>query len=156
MPKRRTIALLVAAALLTGSLTACGKPVADAKTLTYWASNQGSSLDFDKQTLQPELAKFDEQTFFGPLKFSPSGQNIVKFMSVVQIQNGQVFSDGSGAQVAGRVTPRGVVSVRVRKGTQEAVGSGRLTQVSGSGRWSGASPQQQCAGHWIAERRAAQ
>jgi len=72
----------------------------------------------------------------------------------VQIQNGQVSSEGSGAaEIVGRVMPGGQVSVRVRQGSQEAVGSGRLTQVSGSGRWSGASPGQQCAGHWTAERR---
>ncbi len=33
-----------------------------AKTLTYWASNQGTSLDNDKQVLQPELDKFEQQT----------------------------------------------------------------------------------------------
>ena len=32
------------------------------KTLTYWASNQGASLDVDKQVLQPELDKFEKQT----------------------------------------------------------------------------------------------
>ncbi|MFD3874478.1 ABC transporter substrate-binding protein [Streptomyces sp. NPDC058623] len=32
------------------------------KTLTYWASNQGSSLEVDKQVLQPELDKFEKQT----------------------------------------------------------------------------------------------
>ena len=52
----------MAAALLTGSLAACGEPVADAKTLTYWASNQGSSLEFDKQTLAPVLERFEQQT----------------------------------------------------------------------------------------------
>jgi multiple sugar transport system substrate-binding protein len=31
-------------------------------TLTYWASNQGTSLDNDKQVLAPELAKFTKQT----------------------------------------------------------------------------------------------
>lgn len=31
-------------------------------TLTYWASNQGTSLDNDKQVLAPELAKFTAQT----------------------------------------------------------------------------------------------
>ena len=72
----------------------------------------------------------------------------------VQIQNGQVSSEGSGAaDISGRVTPAGQVSVRVRQGNQQAVGSGRLTQVSGSGRWSGASPEQQCGGRWTAERR---
>jgi len=32
------------------------------KTLTYWASNQGASLQVDKQILEPELKKFEEQT----------------------------------------------------------------------------------------------
>lgn len=50
------------------------------------AAERAGSTDPTK--IRDELAKFDEQTFFGPLKFSPSGQNIVKFMSVVQIQNG--------------------------------------------------------------------
>jgi multiple sugar transport system substrate-binding protein len=31
-------------------------------TLTYWASNQGTSLDNDKQVLTPELKKFEQQT----------------------------------------------------------------------------------------------
>jgi multiple sugar transport system substrate-binding protein len=31
-------------------------------TLTYWASNQGTSLDNDKQVLGPQLAKFTAQT----------------------------------------------------------------------------------------------
>ncbi|MGH8888612.1 MAG: extracellular solute-binding protein [Acidothermaceae bacterium] len=40
-----------------------GNPSADAgTTLTYWASNQGTSLDNDKQVLTPELAKFTAQT----------------------------------------------------------------------------------------------
>ena len=32
------------------------------KTLTYWASNQGTSLQNDKDVLGPELAKFEKQT----------------------------------------------------------------------------------------------
>ena len=50
----------------TGGSTATGAS-GDAKgnsgmTLTYWASNQGTSLDNDKQVLQPELDKFKAQT----------------------------------------------------------------------------------------------
>lgn len=55
-----------AAVLLAASLTACGDDSdsgsGGARTLTYWASNQGASIDFDKQTLQPELDKFEQQT----------------------------------------------------------------------------------------------
>jgi multiple sugar transport system substrate-binding protein len=58
---------MVAAALLTtASLTACGdsgdSSEGAGKTLTYWASNQGASIEFDQQTLKPELDKFEQQT----------------------------------------------------------------------------------------------
>ena len=39
--------------------------------------------------MRDQLAKLDEQTFFGPLKFNAQGQNVTKFMSVVQVQNGK-------------------------------------------------------------------
>ncbi len=32
------------------------------KTLTYWASNQGTSLDNDKEVLTPQLKKFEDET----------------------------------------------------------------------------------------------
>jgi multiple sugar transport system substrate-binding protein len=50
--------------LLAPLLSACGsdEPAAAPKTLTYWASNQGASLEADKQILQPELDKFERQT----------------------------------------------------------------------------------------------
>ncbi|WP_432562307.1 ABC transporter substrate-binding protein [Kineococcus sp. SYSU DK003] len=66
--RRRTLgtALLAAAALTTTTLTACSSgddSGGDAgTTLTYWASNQGTSLDDDKAKLTPELEKFEQQT----------------------------------------------------------------------------------------------
>ncbi|GHJ92414.1 sugar ABC transporter substrate-binding protein [Streptomyces sp. NE5-10] len=47
--------------------TACGGGGEDgggqaAKTLTYWATNQGSSLEVDKKVLQPELDEFERRT----------------------------------------------------------------------------------------------
>jgi branched-chain amino acid transport system substrate-binding protein len=50
------------------------------------AAEKAGSVDPTK--VRDEMAKLDEQTFFGPIKFSESGQNVVKAMSVVQIQNG--------------------------------------------------------------------
>ncbi len=41
----------------SGSGTAAG-----GSTLTYWASNQGTSLDNDKEVLTPQLQKFQQQT----------------------------------------------------------------------------------------------
>ncbi|MGI5237260.1 ABC transporter substrate-binding protein [Dactylosporangium sp. CA-139066] len=62
MSIRHAIATIAAGILLTGSLVACGDSAQDAKTLTYWASNQGESLEFDQKTLQPELDKFEQVT----------------------------------------------------------------------------------------------
>lgn len=62
---RRLLAASAAAALLAASLTGCGDSddsSGGTTTLTYWASNQGSSLEADKQVLQPELDKFEQQT----------------------------------------------------------------------------------------------
>jgi multiple sugar transport system substrate-binding protein len=64
MPKRLLLAV-AAALLLAPALAACDDSADTAgapKSLTYWASNQGSSLDADKQILQPELDKFEQQT----------------------------------------------------------------------------------------------
>ena len=67
MSKRR-LALVAAVALAAASLTACGgsndssSSSSGSKTLTYWASNQGPSLEADKTILQPELDKFEKQT----------------------------------------------------------------------------------------------
>lgn len=43
----------------------------------------------DPNKVRAELAKFDEQTFFGPLKFNAQGMNVAKFMSVIQVQGGK-------------------------------------------------------------------
>ena len=67
------IAAAAVAALMVLPLAACGGSTTTKSgtasnkanagvTLTYWASNQGTSLDNDKQVLTPELAKFTKQT----------------------------------------------------------------------------------------------
>ena len=57
-------AVAVAATAACGSSDDSGSsgPGGDGKTLTYWASNQGSSTDVDRQVLTTELAKFTQQT----------------------------------------------------------------------------------------------
>jgi multiple sugar transport system substrate-binding protein len=59
---RHASAAIATAVLLAGSLVACGDAAANAKSLTYWASNQGSSLEMDAQTLRPELDKFEQES----------------------------------------------------------------------------------------------
>ncbi|MDX6330748.1 MAG: multiple sugar transport system substrate-binding protein, partial [Streptomycetaceae bacterium] len=66
----RVFAAAALAAVLTGTTAACGGGSSNngsggnssPKTLTYWASNQGTSLENDKAVLTPELKKFEKQT----------------------------------------------------------------------------------------------
>ncbi|GIG87817.1 ABC transporter substrate-binding protein [Plantactinospora endophytica] len=64
--KTRPLAAGVSAVLLAATLAACSSGDADSGgagvTLTYWASNQGASLDNDKEILTPELEKFTAKT----------------------------------------------------------------------------------------------
>jgi branched-chain amino acid transport system substrate-binding protein len=48
---------------------------------------KAGSTDPDK--VRDAIAGLDEQSFFGPLKFAPNGENLTKTMAVVQIQNGK-------------------------------------------------------------------
>lgn len=64
---RRVRAAVTGAVTLSLVLTAtaCGGgegSESSPKTLTYWATNQGSSLEVDKKVLQPELDRFEKQT----------------------------------------------------------------------------------------------
>lgn len=58
--------LALAAALVAAPLAACGSSSGTGSaahpTLTYWASNQGTSLQDDRQVLGPQIAKFTQQT----------------------------------------------------------------------------------------------
>jgi multiple sugar transport system substrate-binding protein len=69
MRKSSITAAIAAIATTAAALSGCGGGNATGnggnkspKTLTYWASNQGKSLDDDKQKLTPELNKFEKQT----------------------------------------------------------------------------------------------
>ena len=43
----------------------------------------------DPAKVRDSLAALDEQSFFGPLKFDPTGQNKTKQMQVIQVQGGK-------------------------------------------------------------------
>ncbi|MEU9077686.1 sugar ABC transporter substrate-binding protein [Kitasatospora sp. NPDC048538] len=66
MPISRTAAAASLAAALVLTATACGGQGAGDNSsptaLTYWASNQGTSLDDDRRVLEAELKKFEQQT----------------------------------------------------------------------------------------------
>ena len=56
------LAVMATAACGGGGTDNASSGSGSAKTLTYWASNQGPSLDKDKEVLTPVLAKFTQQT----------------------------------------------------------------------------------------------
>lgn len=62
----RALAITAAAALTVTGLAACSSGSSgssgDSKTLTYWASNQGTSLQNDKEVLTPVLKEFTKET----------------------------------------------------------------------------------------------
>ncbi|MEV0008669.1 sugar ABC transporter substrate-binding protein [Streptomyces sp. NPDC047973] len=68
MRRIRTVAGGAAVITLLAAATACGGGTStdggseSPKTLTYWASNQGPSIEADKKILTPELKKFEKQT----------------------------------------------------------------------------------------------
>src|SRR5450631_346969 len=56
------LAVTATAACGGGGTSTSSSSAGSSKTLTYWASNQGTSLENDKAVLDPELAKFEKQT----------------------------------------------------------------------------------------------
>ncbi len=67
MRPTKRVTLAVAAVLAAVPLAACGSSGGSSgssahPTLTYWATNQGTSLQDDRQVLGPQLAQFTKQT----------------------------------------------------------------------------------------------
>jgi multiple sugar transport system substrate-binding protein len=64
--KARGIAALVTGVIVAAASAGCGGGgtggASSPKTLTYWASNQGRSIQQDQQVLGPELKKFESKT----------------------------------------------------------------------------------------------
>ncbi len=72
----------------------------------------------------------------------------------VAIIDGRVRNaGGTPAEVDGRVSPSGAVSVSVQSGDAWATGSGRLRANQGGGLWRGRGASGLCEGTWVAERR---
>ena len=61
-PRRRHPVSRLAASACGGGSSTGGGSNDSPKELTYWASNQGASIEVDKKVLQPELDKFEKQT----------------------------------------------------------------------------------------------
>jgi hypothetical protein len=69
------------------------------------------------------------------------------------ISNGRISYGGGDASVSGRVSPNGMVAVRIITSSgQSGVGSGRLSRSYGSGTFRGHSSSGLCAGSWSGQR----
>lgn len=68
----------------------------------------------------------------------------------VQIDNGAVsYAGQADFTVSGHVKTDGAIVVRVSRGQQSALGSGKLDGTNGGGTWKAG----ECSGSWTAERR---
>lgn len=61
-PLHKILVALVGVVLASAMLSGCSRESGSERTLTYWASNQGASVQHDYEVLEPELAKFEHQT----------------------------------------------------------------------------------------------
>ena len=69
----------------------------------------------------------------------------------VNISNG-IVSHPNLVRFRGRVTAGGLVHASVTVQDKYAAGSGRLTNSSGRGTWSGQAGNARCSGYWTAQR----
>lgn len=62
--RMRTLSAIATVALVTGVVTGCGGGSASdgPQKITYWASNQGTSIENDQQILRPILDQFTKET----------------------------------------------------------------------------------------------
>jgi branched-chain amino acid transport system substrate-binding protein len=57
--------------------------------IEIWANAFERAQSFDTEKLRDTLAATDMQTFYGPVKFSPAGNNVAKPMVLRQVQKGE-------------------------------------------------------------------
>jgi len=89
--------------------------------------------------------------YWSVLIVTRSGACDPTFRTAVSISNG-IVSGGGGANISGRVSNSGAVSVSVSAGDQRASGGGRLRGNTGGGSWSGRGSRGHCSGSWSASR----
>ncbi len=72
----------------------------------------------------------------------------------VRVVNGAIqYLNEAGISITGRVDGSGRLRAVIRRGDQQAEGSGRLSGATGAGTWRGRDNFKQCSGRWEAERR---
>jgi hypothetical protein len=99
----------------------------------------------------PSVAQFDGNWSVSII--TDSGTCDRGYRYALRILDGRIYYDNPNFNVSGQVNARGYVSVTVGAGSQQAVGTGRMSRDYGEGTWSGRSATDQCSGRWEAERR---
>jgi hypothetical protein len=99
----------------------------------------------------PSVAQFDGNWSVSII--TDSGTCDRGYRYALHIRDGRIYYDNPSFNISGQVNARGYVSVTVGAGSQQAVGTGRMSRDYGEGTWSGRSATDQCSGRWEAERR---
>jgi hypothetical protein len=85
-----------------------------------------------------------------------TGECDAAYRYAVVVTGGKVISDkreSTGTvKISGKIGADGQVSVNVSRGEQRADGTGRLSETTGSGTWTGKSSSAACSGRWEARR----
>ncbi|HEX2840817.1 hypothetical protein [Hyphomicrobium sp.] len=73
------------------------------------------------------------------------------------IKGGRIYATGGSfafysIRLGGRVAGSGQANIKAVAGPRVAQGTGRFTQLRGSGRWAGRGPSGLCSGVWSANR----
>ena len=100
----------------------------------------------------PAFAKSNFDGHWSVLIVTQKGTCDRAYRYPVKIQNGSVGYAGQASfTVSGKVGPSGAVTVTVARGSQSAMGTGRMSPTDGSGIWQAGTGE--CSGTWTAERR---
>ena len=100
----------------------------------------------------PAFAKSNFDGHWSVLIVTQKGTCDRAYRYPVKIENGAVGYTGQASfTVSGKVGANGAVTVTVARGSQSAMGTGRMSPTDGSGIWQAGTGE--CSGTWTAERR---
>jgi hypothetical protein len=118
---------------------------------SVWSASAAPRTPARAPAPPPSVAQFDGNWSVSII--TDSGTCDRGYRYAVRILDGRIYYNNPNINLSGQVNPRGYVSVQVGAGSQQAVGTGRLSRDYGEGTWSGRSATDQCSGRWEAERR---
>lgn len=122
----------------------------DTSVFRVWGALTAASVAFGLAMTLPAFTATPYDGEWSVVIVTQKGDCERAYRAPITISNGNFINVGVNlVDVSGQVRPDGRITVRVSRGDQSAIGSGRLTPASGNGSWKGGA----CAGTWTAQRR---